>query len=265
MLLLLLAGAVAATIPWHMHHEGMQIALGPLLSGVCFVATLFISLSLAEDRQEFLAAQAENAGLKLDSLAWKYSAGGYPFIATYDESVARRLYVDEMLGITNTLSSMVSDFRIGTSGAPVTEEMADLRTSSLTSRMETYRLRRLLPIASEAQARSVSARRRSKAMRSLARAFSAAALVVALCQAINLLAIDLVGAVTVASTVFLTWNSTRKYDVEAGDAVTQYERAALLIVRSDGISDESQWSAFVANSEDLLWSITRTAQGSERG
>jgi SMODS and SLOG-associating 2TM effector domain 3/SMODS and SLOG-associating 2TM effector domain 1 len=250
---LLFLGAAAATVPAHLQHRAVTLSPGPLLSGICFLIALFISLALAEDRHEYYAVRAVNIGLQFESLAWKYSVGGYPFVETYAESIAQRLYLDAALELTNSLTIAASGTRLRTDGSHLTESMARLRASNLEDRKSAYRDLRLLPLASEAESRSARSTGWLRVTRISARTFSVLAVILALAQAVDIITIDFVGAAAAGSTAILAWGAMRKYEVEAGEAVTQYERTTLLLARSESISDEGQWSAFVANCEDVLW------------
>jgi hypothetical protein len=252
-LLLLFGGACAAVVPSRYHTGHIVLSLGPLASGLCFLVTLAISVALAEDRHTEQAGRAASVGQRYQSLAWRYATGGAPFVETYRADVARRLYLESAMALSGAVGRLAPliDFRSG--GQHVTASMDALRAAGLEARRAAYKELRLTPVVAEAKARAALLSRRAKQFRAGLRIFSFLALAAALAEAVDLLSLDLVGAMTVGSTGVLAWTAMQRYDSRAAEATVQFEQAALLVAQLELLRDPDRWGAFVANCEDRLF------------
>jgi hypothetical protein len=243
-LVLLLLAAVAGAFSWRVS-GGFDVAAG--LAAILFALALVLERVLATGNPERTWYRGRAGAESVKTLAWKYSVGGDPFLATDPNADSR------FLAAVRNVKRGLEDLDWGSDvGEQITEEMQRVRNSSLEERRRIYQLGRIDDQRAWYTAKAANARKQARRWSVVIAVTTASGLIGAVAKSVSLFNVDALGVASAFAAAATAWTQLKQYDSLASAYTVAANDLRLVSERLAETHDEQSWARLVTDAENAI-------------
>ncbi|HEX6343550.1 DUF4231 domain-containing protein [Umezawaea sp.] len=246
---LVLAVVAAATgiSSWEVGTAGVDLAA--IGTAVALAALLLLQLAVGSSRPEDRWYDGRALAESAKSLAWRFSVGAAPFPKGTDEAAVERRFTDQvsrLLDDAPTTAVPASDRPV------VTERMSAIRASDLATRKAVYLESRIADQQRWYSGKAAFNDGRASRYRIALVVVEVLGIAAALAKAFGLVDLTLAGVVATVVAAGLAWTNLKQHSTLARAYSFAAAELAITRARLDGVEEEAEWSAEVADAEQVV-------------
>ena len=251
-LVALCGSGLAAALPYKLTIGSDEIALGSSFAALFVLVSLLLGVFLVEDGTAADAESALSVARHMTSESWKFAVGSQGYSRTLGDPAARRKLSRVLQGLVMTHGRALARLQHLEAPPQVNQPMTELRLRSLDERRSRYLAERL-DVAVDSDDRDLRRlRQRARHAQILARSAQVLMLGLAIAQAVQVLDVDLVGAVGAVSASAVAWLGFLRVEREAEALGSRASASVVMRDRLLAAADEPEWAALVEECEAIM-------------
>jgi hypothetical protein len=246
-----LASLVVASVGGVLTLKDGDLEVGAVISLAGFAVALTIRGFMLATQPARAWYQGRAAAESVKTLAWRYSVGGHPFVASLPNEEADTLFIERCRDILRDLDTL----DLGATGASqITNEMRALRAEPLEKRKSAYETGRLEDQRLWYSEKATWNQKRRVAWQIGLFLFEGAGLLAAIARVANWIDVNLLGLAAACAAAAAAWLQAQQHEqLAAAYALTAQELANVKsLVAHSPADDAESWAVFVQDAEEAI-------------